>query len=40
MSDKQEQFRLILERYDKLGWMPREDLDWILKTLAELLENG
>lgn len=39
MDDKQEQFRLILARYKKLGWMPREDLDWILAALAELLEN-
>ena len=39
MDEKKEQFRLILKRYAKLGWMPREDLDWILKTLTELLEN-
>lgn len=40
MSDKQEQFRQILDRFNKLGWMPREDLVWVLETLAELLENG
>lgn len=39
MDDKQEKYSLILDRYKKLGWMPREDLDWILATLAELLEN-
>jgi hypothetical protein len=39
MNDKQEQYRQILDRYKKLGWMPREDLEWILATLAELLEN-
>ena len=40
MNDKQEQYRQILARYEKLGWMPREDLEWILATLSELLENG
>ncbi|MFO0053486.1 MAG: hypothetical protein ACK53Q_11155 [Dolichospermum sp.] len=39
MSDKQEQFRQIIERFKKLGWMPREDLIWVLETLAELLKN-
>jgi hypothetical protein len=40
MDDKQERFRQILDRFNKLGWMPREDLVWLLETLAELLENG
>jgi len=40
MDDKQERFRQILDRFNKLGWMPREDLMWLLETLAELLENG
>jgi hypothetical protein len=35
-----EKFRQIMSRFKKLGWLPREDLDWILATLAELLENG
>ena len=40
MDDKQERFRQILDRFNKLGWIPREDLVWVLETLAELLENG
>jgi hypothetical protein len=38
--NNQEKFRQIMGRYEFLGWLPREDLDWILATLAELLENG
>ena len=37
--NNQEIFRQIMDRYKLLGWLPREDLDWILATLAELLEN-
>jgi hypothetical protein len=37
--NNQEKFRQIMGRYKLLGWLPREDLDWILATLTELLEN-
>lgn len=36
--NNQEKFRQIMERYKLLGWLPKEDLGWILVTLAELLE--
>jgi len=39
MDDKQKRFRQILDKFKKLGWMPREDLDWVLETLAELLNE-
>ena len=37
--NNQEKFRQIMDKYEFLGWMPKEDLDWILAILAKLLEN-
>ncbi|MEH1808420.1 hypothetical protein [Nostoc sp.] len=36
MTDQQ-RLQQIQEKFEKLGWLPREDILWLLEVLKELL---
>jgi hypothetical protein len=40
MDEQREKFQQILDRYSKLGWMPKEDLDWLIEALATMLSQA
>ena len=34
-----ERLQQIQEKFAKLGWMPREDIGWLMETLAQIYKN-
>lgn len=39
-AETKAEFERLRIKYEKLGWMAREDILWLLKVLGEMLENS